>query len=63
MLQPSLSGDARISVICTISPDADAVAEHEARLGREHDVVAVTYVFPPLHHRDRAQPASQYAEK
>ena len=27
MLQPSLSGDARISVICTLSPDATHVPE------------------------------------
>ena len=27
MLQPSLSGNARISVICTINPDAGAVSE------------------------------------
>jgi centromeric protein E len=27
MLQPSLSGDARISVVCTINPDSGAVPE------------------------------------
>ena len=27
MLQPSLSGNARISVICTVNPDASAVTE------------------------------------
>lgn len=27
MLQPSLSGDARISVICTLNPDASAIPE------------------------------------
>ena len=27
MLQPSLSGNARISVICTVNPDANAVTE------------------------------------
>jgi centromeric protein E len=27
MLQPSLSGDARISVICTLNPDANAIPE------------------------------------
>ena len=33
MLQPSLSGNARISVICTINPDAGAVAESTSTLG------------------------------
>ncbi|KAG2125626.1 P-loop containing nucleoside triphosphate hydrolase protein [Suillus cothurnatus] len=32
LLQPSLSGDARISVICTINPDANAVAESTSTL-------------------------------
>lgn len=32
MLQPSLSGDARISVICAINPDANAVAESTSTL-------------------------------
>jgi len=32
MLQPSLSGDARISVICTLNPDASAVAESTSTL-------------------------------
>ncbi|KAG1901392.1 P-loop containing nucleoside triphosphate hydrolase protein [Suillus fuscotomentosus] len=32
LLQPSLSGDARISVICTINPDATAVAESTSTL-------------------------------
>lgn len=32
MLQPSLSGDARISVICTINPDKDAVGESTSTL-------------------------------
>ncbi|KAI0310930.1 P-loop containing nucleoside triphosphate hydrolase protein [Amylostereum chailletii] len=32
MLQPSLSGDARISVICTINPDTNAVAESTSTL-------------------------------
>ncbi|TFK93067.1 kinesin-domain-containing protein [Polyporus arcularius HHB13444] len=32
MLQPSLSGNARISVICTINPDASAVAESTSTL-------------------------------
>ena len=32
MLQPSLSGDARISVICTINPDASAVGESTSTL-------------------------------
>ncbi|KAG2066908.1 kinesin-domain-containing protein [Suillus decipiens] len=32
LLQPSLSGDARISVICTINPDASAVAESTSTL-------------------------------
>ena len=27
MLQPSLSGNARISVVCTINPDASAISE------------------------------------
>ena len=32
MLQPSLSGNARISVICTINPDVSAVAESTSTL-------------------------------
>lgn len=32
MLQPSLSGDARISVVCTINPDASAVSESTSTL-------------------------------
>jgi len=32
MLQPSLSGDARISVICTLNPDVGAVAESTSTL-------------------------------
>ena len=32
MLQPSLAGNARISVICTINPDAGAVAETTSTL-------------------------------
>ena len=32
MLQPSLSGNARISVICTINPDSSAVAESTSTL-------------------------------
>jgi centromeric protein E len=32
MLQPSLSGDARISVICTLNPDVNAVAESTSTL-------------------------------
>jgi centromeric protein E len=32
MLQPSLSGDAHISVICTLNPDASAVAESTSTL-------------------------------
>jgi centromeric protein E len=32
MLQPSLSGNARISVICTINPDGGAVAESMSTL-------------------------------
>ncbi|KAI0697920.1 kinesin-domain-containing protein [Cytidiella melzeri] len=32
MLQPSLSGDARISVICTINPSKDAIAESTSTL-------------------------------
>ena len=32
MLQPSLSGDARISVICTLNPDVRAVAESTSTL-------------------------------
>lgn len=32
MLQPSLSGNARISVICTINPEANAVAETTSTL-------------------------------
>lgn len=32
MLQPSLSGNARISVICTINPDASAVSESMSTL-------------------------------
>ncbi|TFK52657.1 kinesin-domain-containing protein [Heliocybe sulcata] len=32
MLQPSLSGNARISVICTINPDTDAVGESTSTL-------------------------------
>lgn len=32
MLQPSLSGNARISVICTINPETNAVAETTSTL-------------------------------
>ncbi|PCH40175.1 kinesin-domain-containing protein [Wolfiporia cocos MD-104 SS10] len=32
MLQPSLSGDARISVICTLNPDPSAIAESTSTL-------------------------------
>ncbi|KAF9222920.1 kinesin-domain-containing protein [Gyrodon lividus] len=32
LLQPSLSGDARISVVCTINPDANAVTESTSTL-------------------------------
>ena len=32
MLQPSLSGDARISVICTINPSREATAESTSTL-------------------------------
>ena len=32
MLQPSLSGDARISVICTLNPDINGVAESTSTL-------------------------------
>jgi Kinesin motor domain len=32
MLQPSLSGDARISVICTVNPDPNAVTESTSTL-------------------------------
>ena len=32
LLQPSLSGDARISVICTINPDPSAIAESTSTL-------------------------------
>ena len=32
MLQPSLAGNARISVICTINPDASAIAESTSTL-------------------------------
>jgi centromeric protein E len=32
MLQPSLSGNARISVICTINPDPGAVSESMSTL-------------------------------
>ena len=32
MLQPSLSGDARIPVICTLNPDVSAVAESTSTL-------------------------------
>ncbi|KAH9991250.1 P-loop containing nucleoside triphosphate hydrolase protein [Russula vinacea] len=32
MLQPSLSGDARISVICTLNPDVGAIAESTSTL-------------------------------
>lgn len=32
MLQPSLSGDARISVICTLNPDVSAVGESMSTL-------------------------------
>ncbi len=33
LLQPSLSGDARISVICTINPSHSAVTESQSTLG------------------------------
>lgn len=32
LLQPSLSGDARISVVCTMNPDAQAVTESTSTL-------------------------------
>lgn len=32
MLQPSLSGNARISVVCTINPDASAISESMSTL-------------------------------
>jgi centromeric protein E len=32
MLQPSLAGNARISVICTLNPDVSAVAESTSTL-------------------------------
>lgn len=32
MLQPSLSGDARISVVCTINPSKDSIAESTSTL-------------------------------
>ena len=32
MLQPSLSGNARISVICTINPEVSAIAESTSTL-------------------------------
>lgn len=32
MLQPSLSGDARISVVCTINPSKDAIGESTSTL-------------------------------
>ena len=32
MLQPSLSGNARISVVCTINPDVGAIAETTSTL-------------------------------
>ena len=32
MLQPSLSGDARISVVCTINPEVSAVVESTSTL-------------------------------
>ncbi|KAI6113995.1 P-loop containing nucleoside triphosphate hydrolase protein [Pisolithus sp. B1] len=33
LLQPSLSGDARISVVCTVNPDVNAVTETTSTLG------------------------------
>jgi centromeric protein E len=33
MLQPSLAGNARISVVCTINPDPSALAESLSTLG------------------------------
>ena len=33
MLQPSLAGNARISVVCTINPDPSAMAESLSTLG------------------------------
>lgn len=32
LLQPSLSGDAKISVICTINPSQSAIAESQSTL-------------------------------
>ncbi len=32
LLQPSLSGDAKISVICTINPSANSIAESQSTL-------------------------------
>lgn len=32
MLQPSLSGNARISVVCTINPDVSAIVESTSTL-------------------------------
>jgi centromeric protein E len=42
MLQPSLSGDARISVICIINPDASAVPESTSALRFAQRIKKVT---------------------
>jgi len=51
MLQPSLAGNARISVICTINPDPGALAESLSTLGFAKRVksVQVLFIFIPLH--------------
>lgn len=47
LLQPSLSGNARISVICTINPDPTAIGESTSTLlfAKRIKSVKVTYAF------------------
>ena len=49
MLQPSLSGNARISVICTINPDVNAIAESTSTLLFAKRIKNVQVRLPFLH--------------
>ena len=49
MLQPSLSGNARISVICTINPDVNAIAESTSTLLFAKRIKNVQVCLPFLH--------------
>jgi centromeric protein E len=49
MLQPSLAGNARISVICTINPDVNAMSESMSTLlfAKRIKNVQVCFLHPP----------------